>query len=173
MPFGRMYVARACLDHIPIGAVYLVCRNRGLSHGPARDVAEEASNEAHLRLLDRDFNEYSDYCRYVTTTACNHAIDQLRRANRTRPFAEDEDFPAPCNCTAELGAERLAVLAAALDRLSEEERQLIRMWHEEGLTYDQMAVRLLPGRGGSANAQRLCIRRRLMLARQRLRGYLE
>jgi RNA polymerase sigma-70 factor (ECF subfamily) len=138
----------------------------------ARDLAEEAASEAHLRLLDRDFADYAGYCRYVTATALNWAVDQLRRGNRARPFAEGEDFAAPSPENAAGDAQRLADLVAALEKLPEEERRLIQMWHEEGLTYDQMAERLLPDRKGSDNARRLVIRRRLLLARQRLRGYL-
>jgi len=173
MPSGLTYVERACQDNVPTGAVYLACRNRGVPVSRARDLAEEAANEARQRVLKREFDEYGEYCRYVTRTGCNYAIDQLRRANRMQQLQKDDDFPIPTDPGGEVTADRLARLPQAMECLSPEQRALIRMKHEEGLTYDEIAARLLPQRTGSDNAHRLQIRRRLLVARRWLRSYLE
>jgi DNA-directed RNA polymerase specialized sigma24 family protein len=169
-PTGRSYAERAWKDNVPNGAIYLCGRNWGLSNDAAEELAAEASNEAHRRLLDKEFATYEGYCAYVTRTAYNCAVDELRRRNRQTPLT---DSSLVAEAAGESRAEKIDRLHRALARLSEEDRWLICTKYYEGLTYYELARRWRPDATGSPGAQGQAARNALLLALRRLRRYLE
>jgi RNA polymerase sigma-70 factor (ECF subfamily) len=99
--------------------------------------------------------------RYLRTAVMNRIRDELRRAHRRPPAAElDEemagDLPSPLSKA--IGQETLAGYEAALDRLREEDRELIIARVEWGLDYQQLAAAL--GKP-SAAAARMAVSRAL------------
>jgi DNA-directed RNA polymerase specialized sigma24 family protein len=88
------------------------------------------------------------------TAVMNRIRDELRRAHRRPPPAElDEelasDLPSPLLNA--IGKETLAGYEAALDRLREEDRELIIARVEWGLDYQQLAAAL--GKPTAASAR--------------------
>ena len=66
--------------------------------------------------------------------ARNAAYDELRRRGRTVPAADPEERSAPTGDTTADVAVRRAALAAALGRLSQDERELVALRFEAGLS---------------------------------------
>jgi RNA polymerase sigma factor (sigma-70 family) len=165
---GRSFAEQAFRDGIPVGAVLLKCRNWGVSGPRAAHVAEEAAAEAYRRALDRPFEGDAHFRAWVTRAALNVAVDILRREARARAVPLADRLAAPPSG----GESDAALVEAGLARLPAEEREIVRLTFEEGLTLDEIADRVLPPGGGSANARRLRVKRKRDVALERLRGYL-
>jgi RNA polymerase sigma factor (sigma-70 family) len=164
----RRYVEAALREGIPSEMILLKCRNWGVTATRAAAIAEEASAEAYLRALEQSFDSETHYRAWVSRTALNFAVDLLRRGSRTRPLGTT-DLAAPST----RAPVNTATLSECLEKLDEEQQQILRMTYEEGLTLDEIALRLLPSEGGSANARRLRIKRKRDVALRQLRRYLE
>ena len=164
---GQSFLTRAFRDRVPIGGVGARCRNWGVLHGRAMDIAEEAAAEAYCRVLGRSFGSEDHFRAWLTRIAMNIAVDLLR-ASRTRSASSLAAMAAPMPAS-DLDT---ADLAECLGKLAEEEQRILRMTFEEKLTLDQIADQILPPNEGTANARRLRIKRRRELALRRLRCYL-
>jgi len=166
---GRQFADAAFLDGVPASSVFLKCRNWGLMTRRATDVAEEASAEAYRRSLAEDFNNADHYRAWITRTAINVAIDILRAGSRSWPLGEFDR--AQVSGTETGFADR--VLEAALATLPEDDRVIVSMTFEQGLTLDEIAEQISALADGSPNAKRLRIKRRRDAALRQLRVYLE
>jgi DNA-directed RNA polymerase specialized sigma24 family protein len=67
------------------GAIFVECRQRGVAPERAREMAQEAVQEALVRLLQRygqtpeHYTSYEHFCNSVTRAAINFARGQLRQ----------------------------------------------------------------------------------------------
>jgi RNA polymerase sigma factor (sigma-70 family) len=142
------------------------CQRRGWTVGRARDLAEEAVQEAMARTLAAydgnpgRFDGYDHFRHSVTRTAINWARAQLRRPHPL-PFRDGDDLPAPGDDTGDLEEVR-----ACLDRLPLHHREILRLRCVEGLPLQEIADRLLPADDHSANARAIAVHRRFRAARE-------
>jgi DNA-directed RNA polymerase specialized sigma24 family protein len=142
-----------------LGAVFGEGRKHALAPDAARELAQEAIQEAVARILqaygqrpEHYTGGYRHFCCSVTRTAINVAREQLRRrwpgnlAEGAEPLFVTPD-------------PRLEAVRICLDQLPQRHRELLQLRGEEDCTLDEMADRLLPLDGCSPNARRLRIRR--------------
>jgi DNA-directed RNA polymerase specialized sigma24 family protein len=141
-----------------LGAVFGEGRKHALASDAARELAQEAIQEALARILqaygqrpEHYTGGYRHFCCSVTRTAINVAREQLRQ-RRPGNLAEGAEplFVAP--------DPRLEAVRLCLDQLPQRHRELLQLGSEDR-TLDEMADRLLPADGRSPNARRLRIRR--------------
>jgi RNA polymerase sigma factor (sigma-70 family) len=117
------------------GVALRVLRNRGL--------AEEAVQQTFLQAwrASASFDPSRDIAPWLFTIARRVSIDLLRREQRhLTDEIGDRDVPTTGG-TLE-GAWAVYEVRRALDRLPEEERQVLAATHFEGLTHEQTAERL-------------------------------
>jgi|YelNatPaOPRAMG01_1025707.scaffolds.fasta_scaffold72034_1 RNA polymerase sigma-70 factor (ECF subfamily) len=139
--------------------------------------AEELVPEVFLKVW-RNSHSFKGKCKFSTwlhQIACNLAVDRLR-ARRTRKsmFLEDlptpevipgfrsEEYQSPENIY--LRAEEVEQLHNAIQRLSDEERLLVTLYHLQGCSYEE--IEEITGIKPSN------IKSKLFRARQRLKRYL-
>jgi len=125
------------------------------------DLVQDAIVHTLRHLSHFDANGGGALHRYLRTAVMNRIRDELRRAHRRPAAAElDEelasDLPSPL--LKAIGKETLAGYEAALDRLREDDRELIIARVEWGLDYQQLAAAL--GKP-SAAAARMAVSRAL------------
>lgn len=98
---------------------------------------------------------------YARRSILNRIRDQIRWARRRPPANSLEDLvdPGPSPLERAIGEETVGRFEAALDQLSEEDRQLIHLRVELGLDYKEIAT--LSGRP-SVDAVRMGIRRAIL-----------
>jgi RNA polymerase sigma factor (sigma-70 family) len=158
---GRLeeWAGRALRERVAVGAVFLELRNRGLHPSRAGDLAEEAVQQglaqaARLADLEGRFTSFDHFCNWLRVVAINHVRSLLRRkqARQLAPGAL-EALAQP----AEDGAARAAALRDLLELLPPEDRRLVLLRYEEGLTLDELVERLLASDPRSKNARRLDI----------------
>ena len=107
--------------------------------GMVRDqaAAEEVTAAAFERALTRRSSyspERGTARAWLFGIARNAAYDELRRRGRTEPVADPEERQPPGGDTTAEVAVRRAALAAALARLSQDERELVALKFEAGLS---------------------------------------
>ncbi len=132
---------RTADDAIDFEALYRTSRDDVYAYiaGMVRDrgVAEEVTAVAFERALTRrsSYKPARGSPRaWLFGIARNAAYDELRRRGRTEPVADPEERRSPADdATAEV-AMRRASLASALGGLSREERELVALKFEAGLT---------------------------------------
>jgi RNA polymerase sigma factor (sigma-70 family) len=169
------WAGRVLREGIGIGAVFLVYRRHGAAPERARDLAEEAVQEALARaaripnVVARVEDSFDYFCNWVRRVAINHARSTLRRERRGRQLAEGEDVEAPPTDP----PEHVQVVRAFLEQLTQEERDLLMLAHEEKVSLDELAERFLVPDGRTENARRLAIWSRRRHIRERLRQWLE
>jgi RNA polymerase sigma factor (sigma-70 family) len=170
------WAARVLREGIGVGAVFLLYRGRGVAPQRAHDLAVEAVQEALVRAASigdvpaRFQHSFVYFCNWVRMVASNYARSICRREQRARQLAETEaeDIEAP---SAE-PPERVQLLRDFLQQATQEERDLLLLSYEEGLTLDDLAQRFLPPDDRSESARRLAIWRRRRDTRRRLRQWL-
>jgi RNA polymerase sigma factor (sigma-70 family) len=158
---------------VGVGVVFRDCLNRGVSAERARDLAEEAVQQALFRAADipdlvRRFDNLEHFCNWVRRVAVNAARSVLRREQRQQQLeVAGLETPAP-----EVQAHVRAV-REFLEQLPEEERRLLTLPYEENLTLDELARRFLPPDDRTENARRLAIWRQQRDIEERFRLWLE
>ena len=101
--------------------------------GAAEDVTAQAFERAYRKRRSYRAGRGSMEA-WLFGIARNAAYDELRRRGRTEPVAEPEERLSPAgDATADV-ADRLAALAAGLGTLSRDERELIALKFEAGLS---------------------------------------
>ena len=126
------------------------------------DLVQDAIVQTLRHLSHFDANGPGALHRYLRTAVINRIRDELRRAHRRPPAEElDEDMASesPSPLLKAIGAETLAGYEAALDKLREEDQELIIGRVEWGLDYHQLAAAL--GKP-SAAAARVAVGRALL-----------
>ncbi|MEO7427849.1 MAG: RNA polymerase sigma factor [Acidimicrobiales bacterium] len=152
---GRQLVERARngdrdafaeLFRIHHGAVFRVARAR-LPHALAEDAAAETFARAWV-ALPRYRPTGAPFASWLYGITRNVAIDMVRRNQRSEPQAE------PDTGVVDPWADRddLLALAAALEALPEEQRQVIELKYLMGLTNDEVGA-ALGKKPGAVNAQ--------------------
>lgn len=126
------------------GLVFAVC-SKALGR---RDLAEEAAQQTFVkawRAADA-FDTSRPLGPWLVTIARRTAIDIHRREARRATISLDEIAPADPNVVSlPDGVERsfeAAEVRAAIDTLSPEEREIVRLQHLEELTHAEVATRL-------------------------------
>jgi RNA polymerase sigma factor (sigma-70 family) len=159
-PFDS-WVQKLLTEGEALGALVLFYVNRGEAPERARDLAEDAIQEALSRVLTRELRSYVDYKHFrnaIIVTAKNHAISKHRKQRRERPLPDEGD----CLAAPEEGlGQRSELVRQCLDQFPEAERRLLELHYYEEYTLDQLADLLLPADGRTANARRLEMWRRL------------
>lgn len=167
----RQFSERAYREGVPIGAAYVLCRNRGLLPQAAAQLAEEAAAEAHRRALVHDaFNDYQHFCNWLAVTAQNWVRDQFRR-RRPLPLPDHDGWACATAEAEDWEEEALLRLRECLARLRPADQEVLRLTFLDRLTLDEAAAVLEPNGKGSPNARRLRIMRRRDVAIRRLRDY--
>lgn len=141
-----------------------------MSNGTDPGLAEEAAQEVMIALWRRAplyDPEKASAATWIFTIARNKRIDLVRRANRPAPDGADPAFhpePAACGETALAGAERDALVRAAVAALPGEQIDVVRLAFFGGLSHGDVAEKLGLPLG--------TVKSRLRLAFGRLRGTL-
>jgi DNA-directed RNA polymerase specialized sigma24 family protein len=168
---GRLEEWAACVlrERVGIGAVFLACRNRGVAPERARDLAEEAVQQAlaqaaRIADLEGRFESFQHFCNWAQRVAINHVRSILRHERRGRQFAEDEEVAEPAQ-----PPEAVQLVREFVAGLPADERDLLLASYDGGETLDELARRLLPPDDRSDSGRRSAIwrRRRALLARLR------
>jgi DNA-directed RNA polymerase specialized sigma24 family protein len=162
------WLRRILDERVGLGAAFIEGVNHGQVRARARDLAEEAVQEAQCRAVREvnrhgpgRFASYRHLCNWIRKVAINNVRGVLRRERRQRQFAEGE-------------ADRLEVPAAGpktwsdaedvrdwWERLFPADRRLLELYYDDGLTLNEVADHLLSPDGRTANARRLEVWRRL------------
>jgi DNA-directed RNA polymerase specialized sigma24 family protein len=172
---GRLdeWAARVLREGIGIGAVFLECRNRGAAPERARQLAEEAVQQAlaqAARLVGPEFEgrfeSFRHFGNWLTVVAINHVRSVFRQERRRRQL----DEAGQATAEAVEPPEPVRLVREFLGSLAADERDLLLASYEEAETLDQLAERFLPPDDRSESGRRSAIwrRRRALLARLRL-----
>jgi DNA-directed RNA polymerase specialized sigma24 family protein len=152
------------------GVVFALLARWGTHPDVAADRAAEALQEAGARVLGaygtqpERFRDFAHFANTVTRIAVNWLRDR-RRQTRGIAGAFDDDLPArPASDP------RTDLIVRALGRLGTDDQSIITEAVINGLSLDALAERFLEPDYRSANARRLCVRRRLREALDRLRA---
>lgn len=174
MPLGRDFAGDAFQKNIPMGAVYLACRNWGMNHDQASDRASIAGAEAICRSLDVTFENERHFNSWVTTTAIRLAIEHHRRNKRIRSLDAFFDSGGPEPAANPPGPrEAIMDLNDVLTQLTERERTILTLSYEQDMTLEEMVPILFPDVDASMNARRLRVKRERDLVLKKIRGYLD
>lgn len=121
------------------GAMFAVAR----SMLPTRELAAECVQQAFVKAwrAARSFDPDRELRPWLATITRRTAVDIYRREARTRsdPHAEVDDIVVPI--AFERTWEAFEV-RAALDRLPDDEREVVRLQHFEGFTHSEIADKL-------------------------------
>jgi RNA polymerase sigma factor (sigma-70 family) len=173
---GRLeeWARRVLGEKIAVGAVFLECRNRGCRPQRAEELAEDAvqhalTQAARIPDLAEKFASFGHFCNWVRTVAINHVRSFFRRRHVPVSLGAEDAVvrPAP-----EPRPDTTAV-RTFMEHLPTEERRLLLLRYDKGLTLDELAEHFLQGDGRSANARRLEVRRRVLDILGRLRRHVE
>jgi len=134
-------VARSSPGGIDFEALYRTSRDDVYAYvaGVVRDraAAEEVTSIAFERALTRSHSfspERGSARGWLFGIARNAAYDELRRRARTEPVAEPEERSPPAGDTTADAAVRQATVAAALSTLGDDERELVKLKFDAGLS---------------------------------------
>ncbi|MCC6575200.1 MAG: RNA polymerase sigma factor [Planctomycetes bacterium] len=131
-----------------------------------RDAAEDAVQEAFVRLLRTPPGDQSNLPAWLKRVAVNHAIDVLRRKGRIKPLGETEpEQPPQADPITDINPK----LTAALQRISPDQRAAVLAVDRDGMAYADAAALL--GSQLSKLKSDLCRGRRALL--ELLKGAVE
>jgi RNA polymerase sigma factor (sigma-70 family) len=157
--------------------VIFLCAQRGVALARAEDLAEEAVHVARIKAWQTftqpgRFQNDTHFANWFRRVVVNHVRDVLRRERRQRQFGEGEEEQIetpPAQLATWIETEDLQ---AVVSRLPADDQLLLKLCHEDGLTLDELAERLLQPDDSTPNARRLKIWRRLHAIQERLRQWL-
>jgi DNA-directed RNA polymerase specialized sigma24 family protein len=169
----KVWAERVLREGIGVGAAFRECQKKGYHGERARDLAEEAVQEALARAsrlaekVEAQITTYEHFCNWLRKVAINHVRDVSRRRKKEIHLTK-EGWEAVVGPVAEPPPDTAAV-CALVNELPAVERCLLLLHSVDGLTLDELAERLLPPDDRTENARRLDIWRRLRRIRRRLR----
>jgi RNA polymerase sigma factor (sigma-70 family) len=155
----------AVRQKVPFAAVYSKCRNWGIGHSAAFDLAEEVAAESFKKAVEADFESEGHFRAWVTRTACNYLVDQLRLRKLALRATSDRIRPV----SASDSGRRELILSKAMAELRDEDRFLLEKYYLEGLPLDDVAALIFKSEPLSENAKRLRVVRMRDAAVERLR----
>lgn len=153
---------RVLREQVGLGAAARECVNRGIAPATAAESARDAVQEALAQaaripdLHQRFGGSYEYFANWVRRVAINCVRSELRRDRRKRPLEKEELLPA----SDEESAPEVEAVREFLNLLTQEERDLLMLPHEEDLSLDELARRFVPPDDRTENARRLVIWRR-------------
>lgn len=129
--------------------VFAMAKSRCRSHDVAEEIAQSVFVTIASKLPTGGYTEQGRFEPWLFRVTMNRIRDEMRRQRRhadpTDPTVfQDHDGgdrpggPAP-GPEASSGAERLASLRSAVGRLSEDDRQVVELRHQGGLSFKQIA----------------------------------
>jgi DNA-directed RNA polymerase specialized sigma24 family protein len=169
------WAGRVLRERIGAGAAFRECLGRGVAPGRARDLAEDAVQQAlaqAARIADirgRFQNDFDHFCNWVRRVAINYVRSVFRHERRSRQMGEG----AMAEAAAAGPPGHVEVVREFLAQLTEEERNLLMLPYEEDATLDELAERFLPPDDRTENARRLAIWRRRRDIEGRFRAWLQ
>lgn len=143
------------------GKVY----NRCLSMTKDTEKAQDFTHDIFIRMfarLDR-FEERSTFSTWLYSISYNYCIDQIRVSKRlpTTELDDDIDCQSPTADDAERVEYSLQQLTQAMNTITPQEAQLLRLKYQEGLDVQQIAKKM--------NLNNSAVKMRLKRARDRVR----
>lgn len=135
-----------------------------------RDEAEDLSQEVFLRIF-KSLNKYNPEFRFSTWTAsitANLCLDRLRKKKLDTVAIDEVDYMIEDDESPEykyINAEKSELIKEAVENLPEKYRQPVILYHEKGLSYEEIMETM--------NEPMSIVKNRLYRARQLLRCQLE
>lgn len=152
-------------------AVYWHLRSRGLPDARARELAEEATQEAACRAAERTdpgyFQSQEHFRNWMITVARRYADERLAH-ERAVQLHEGHDAPASKSSR----AERFGAVWDCFSQLSAEEQNILDWYYWDGLTDVEIGQILFDPSEGTPAALGQRARRRRLAAEAHLRGCL-
>jgi DNA-directed RNA polymerase specialized sigma24 family protein len=139
------WVQAAVANRVGVGTVVRFLYSKGTTPRKIQERTEEAMQEAYCKILARDPADFADD-KHLASSFCQAAIHAAiaawRRRRRERQFAEgqEDDLLARGSQGYRLQAVQLLRLYRLM--LSTDERRLLEMKYDEGLTLEEMAREL-------------------------------
>lgn len=115
-----------------------------------REVAEEVVLDVFLKIWNgrEALRQVNNFEAFLITVARNHAIDFLRRAQKSQGLQQQirdamEQLPAPEQADHQVISNHTrAAIAAAVNELSPQRKMVFLLSREQGLTYEEIAARM-------------------------------
>lgn len=140
------------------------------SRGVAEDIVQESFITAYEKLDSCEQPErFASWCFHIVRNRCYDHLRSPRSQSEDLETPELEELPSGGSDPARVAeqSELRAALVRALDTLSPLLREAFVMYHEEGLTYPEMAKRL----GASESALKMRVKRAREELQDRLEAY--
>ncbi|WP_338874690.1 RNA polymerase sigma factor [Spirosoma sp. SC4-14] len=119
--------------------VYRRCLS--LTHDSAK--AEDFTHDIFLKVFNKldAFQERARFSTWLYSIAYNYCLDQIRISRRITTIAMDEsgEFDIPESQDALLHEETLDMVKRAMETLSNEETNLLRLKYEDGMSINEIA----------------------------------
>lgn len=146
----------------------------------SKEAAEEAALDVFLKIWKARsiLHEINSFEAFLFRVVQNHAIDCLRRAQRSRMMQQeiwngiesllDTEKQLASTTTADekiLAADAAASIRLVIGKLPARQQEVFRLSREENLSYDQIARRM--------NISRNTVRNQMVAALQFIRGHLD
>ena len=116
---------------------------RCLSMTQDAEKAQDFTQDIFLKVFNKleDFQQRSSFSTWLYSIAYNYCADQLRLAKRlqTTSLDEHEEWAVADSHESQLHEETLHLVKLAMDTLSINERALLRLKYEDGMSIDEIA----------------------------------
>ena len=105
--------------------------------------AEDFTQDIFLKVFNKleAFQQKSSFSTWLYSVSYNHCADQIRLAKRlpTTTLEENIEWYNSDSVEAQLREETLQVMKKAMEKLSSQERSLLRLKYEDGLSIEEIA----------------------------------
>ena len=105
--------------------------------------AEDFTHDIFIKVFHKldDFQQKSSFSTWLYSISYNYCADQLRLSKRlpTTVLEEHIDWCSSDSVEAQLREETLQVMKIAMEKLSAQERSLLRLKYEDGLSIEEIA----------------------------------
>ncbi|QHV97171.1 RNA polymerase sigma factor [Spirosoma endbachense] len=105
--------------------------------------AEDFTHDIFLKVFDKldNFQERARFSTWLYSIAYNYCLDQIRISKRINTVAIDDndDLDMPDIQESALREETLHMVKRAMDTLSKDETELLRLKYEDGMSIDEIA----------------------------------
>lgn len=122
--------------------VFALARSRRLSAEMAEEITQSVFATIATKLTAGDYTEQGRFEAWLFRVAMNRVRDELRRQKRQAAPMDASAFAldaAPETPAGRAGAEDLDRLRAAMDRLSDADREIVELRHHAQLSFKQIA----------------------------------
>ena len=116
---------------------------RCLSMTKDSDQAQDFTHDIFIKAFDKlgNFKQQASFSTWLYSIAYNYCADQIRLARRIPTTSLDATMPLPADDSFDdmLHEETLQLVQRTVDSLSQEERSLLQMKYEKGMSIDEIA----------------------------------